>query len=74
MHKIKPGTFTVGTVNSNFEGKVERFVTRDSAFTFMSSVKGTPANWKQFFYDVLAMYNQLGIPMYFLTLSCGDLR
>ena len=40
----------------------------------MSSVKGTPAHWKQFFYDVLAMYKQLGIPTYFLTLSCTDLR
>ena len=40
----------------------------------MSSVKGTPAYWKQFLYDVLAMVKQLGIPTYFLTLSCADLR
>ena len=39
----------------------------------MSSVKGTPY-WKQFLYDVLAMVKQLGIPTYFLTLSCADLR
>ena len=39
----------------------------------MSSVKGTPANWKQFLYDVLAMVEQLGMPTYFLTLSCADL-
>ena len=40
----------------------------------MSSVKGTPEYWKQFLYDVLAMVKQLGIPTYFLTLSCSNLR
>ena len=39
----------------------------------MSSVKGTPY-WKQFLYNVLAMVKQLGIPTYFLKLSCADLR
>ena len=73
MQKIKPGTFTAGTVKSNFKGTRERFVAKDNAFSFMSSVKGTPAYWKQFLFDVLAMVKQLGIPTYFLTLSCGDL-
>ena len=40
----------------------------------MSSVKGTPAYWKQLLFDVLTMVKQLGIPTYFLTLSCADLR
>ena len=40
----------------------------------MSSVKGTPSYWKQFLYDVLAMVKQLGIPTFFLTLSCADLK
>ena len=74
MHKIKPGTLTAGTVKSNFKGTRERFVAKDNAFSFMSSVKGTPAYWKQFLFDVLAMVKQLGTPTYFLTLSCGDLR
>ena len=74
MHKIKPGTLKAGTVKSNFKRTIERFVASDNAFSFMSSVKGTPAYWKQFLYDVLAMVKQLGIPTYFLTLSCADLR
>ena len=37
-------------------------------------VKGTPAYWKKFLYEVLAMVKQLGIPTFFLTLSCADLR
>ena len=40
----------------------------------MSSVKGTPAYWKQFLYDVLVIGKQLRIPMYFLILPCTDLR
>ena len=39
----------------------------------MSSVKGTPANWKQLLYDVLAMVEELGMPTHFLALSCADL-
>ena len=34
----------------------------------------TPAYWKRFLFDVLAMVKQLGIPTFFLTLSCADLR
>ena len=74
MHNVKPGALTTGTVKSNFKGRIERFVARDNAFSFMSSAKGTPAYWKQFLFDVLAMVKQLGIPTYFLTLSCADLR
>ena len=40
----------------------------------MSSVKGTPAYWKQFLFEVLAMVKQLEMPNYFLTLSCANLR
>ena len=68
MHKIKPGTLAVGMVKNNFKGVIGRFVASDNAFLFMSSVKGTPAYWKKFLYDVLAMFKQLGIPTYFLTL------
>ena len=74
MHKIKPGTLTAGPVKSNFRETVERFVASDNAFSFMRSVKGTPACRKQFLYNVLAMVKQLGIPTYFLTLLRADLR
>ena len=49
MRKIKPDTLTAGTVKSNFKGTVEKFVARDNAFSFMSSVKGTPAYWNSFY-------------------------
>ena len=74
MHKVKPGQLTAGTIKQNYRGTIDRYVASDNAFSFMSQVKGTPAYWKQFLFDVLAMVKQLGIPTYFLTLSCADLR
>ena len=68
MHKIKPDALAVGMVKNNFQRVTERLLASDNAFLFMSSVKGTPAYWKKFLYDVLAMFKQLGIPTYFLTL------
>ena len=53
MHKSKLGTLTVGTINSNFKQTVEKFVAKDNAFPFLSSVKGPPAYWKQFLYGAL---------------------
>ena len=38
----------------------------------MAIVKRTPANWKQFLYEFLAMFKKLGIPKFFFTLSCAD--
>ena len=40
----------------------------------MRSVLGIPAYWKHFLYEELAMVKQLGMPTYFLTLSCADLK
>ena len=40
----------------------------------MSSIKGTPAYWKNVFHQVLAMVKKLGTATFFLTLSCADLR
>ena len=40
----------------------------------MNYVKGSPAFWKRFQIDVLAMIIQLGCPTLFVTLSCADLR
>ena len=70
MNKTKPDTLTAGTVKNNFKRTIERFVASDNGFSFMSSVKETPAYWKQFVYDVFAMVKQLGIPTYFLTVMC----
>ena len=72
MHKIKPGALSARTVKNNFKGTTERFVASDNAPSFMSSVRGTPACWKQFLYYLLAMVKQLRRPTCFLTLPCAD--
>ena len=42
MQKTKPSTLIAGTIKTSFNGTINRFVPRDNAFSFMSSVKGTP--------------------------------
>ena len=59
--------------NSRFNETVKQWVSNDHAFRFMSSIKGTPSNWKKFKSEVLAMVKQLGAPtFFFLTLSYAD--
>ena len=38
MHKTKPGALTTGTVKSSFKGTKKKFVSRENAFLFVSSV------------------------------------
>ena len=58
----------------DFKNTVKSFLAEENAYTFMNSIKGSPAYWKNMLSDVLAMVKQLGIPSFFLTLSCADLR
>ena len=74
MRKVASNNLTAGMLCSNFKEKVKDFIASDQAFTFMSGIKGTPAYWKKFLFDVLAMVRQLGCPTFFMTLSSADLR
>ena len=74
MRKVASNSLTAGMLNRNFKEKVKEFIATDKAFSFMNCIKGTPAYWKKFLYEVLAMVKQLGVPTFFLTLSCADLR
>lgn len=74
MIKTKLGAITARVVKKDFKITIEKFVASGSVFSFMSSIKGTPAYWKQFLYDVIAIVRQTGIPKYFLLLSCADPR
>ena len=77
MRKVSGASLHAGLFDkssTSFRESVQKFVESDSAFRFMNSIKGTPAYWKKFKSEVLAMVKQLGIPTFFLTLSCADLR
>ena len=41
---------------------------------YSSMKKGTPVYWQKSKSEFLAMVNQLGVPTFFLTLSCADLK
>ena len=53
--------------NSCFIETVKQWVSNDHAFRFMSSIKGTPSNWKKFKSEVSAMVKQLGAPTFFFS-------
>ena len=61
-------------LSHNFSDTMKSFTANDEGFHFMNTIKDTPTYWKRFIYEVLAMVKQLGIPMFFMTLSCADLH
>ena len=74
MKKVSGEALTANMFQENFKETVKSFLAEENAYTFMNSIKGSPAYWKSMLSDVLAMVKQLGIPSFFLTLSCADLR
>ena len=74
MKKVGGNQLNAGMLSQNFKEKVKEFVSNDQGYSFMNTIKGTPAYWKRFLQEVLAMMKQLGLPTFFLTLSCADLR
>ena len=74
MPKFSPDTPKAGMLNRNFKETVRQFIGNDKAYNFMNSIKGTPAYWKKFMHEVMAMVKQLGVSPFFLILSCADLR
>ena len=74
MKKVDSTGITAGMFNVNYKQTIQEFLAADRGFSFMKNIKGSPAYWKNFLYDVLAMVKQLGLPTYFITLSCADLR
>ena len=74
MQKIKSSNLTAGILSQNYTYTIKSLIAKDEAFNLMNTLKGTPAYWKRFQLEVLAMIKQLGLPTFFITLSCADLR
>ena len=74
LKKVCTGRITAGMLPHNFSDTVKSFVANDEAYHSMNTIKGTAACWKRFLYEVLAIVKQLGIPTFFMTLSCADLH
>ena len=69
MQKIKSNNLTAGTLSQNYTETIKSLIVNDEAFNFMNTLKGTPAYWKRFQIEVLAMIKQLDLPTFFITLS-----
>ena len=54
--------------------KLKGMVCQDQAYLLLRQIPGTPPYWQKFMYEVIAMVKQLGIPTWFMSLSCADLR
>ncbi|XP_028414140.1 uncharacterized protein LOC114537203 [Dendronephthya gigantea] len=73
MKKIQGQPVTASEIKSNVN-KLKGLICQDQAYLFLRQIPGTPPYWQKFMYEVVAMVKQLGIPTWFMTLSCADLR
>lgn len=68
------GNVTAGMLSTSRSSTVKSLIVSDSGYMFINTIKGSPAYWKRFQLEALAMIRQLGCPTFFLTLSAADLR
>ena len=73
MKKIHGQPLTASSIRSDRE-HLENLISKDQAYLFMRQIPASPPYWQNFMYEVVAMVKQLGIPTWFMTLSCADLR
>ena len=55
MKKVVSNTLTVGMLNNNFQQTVKDFTVPVTTYSFMPSIKGTPAYRKKFMHEILTM-------------------
>ena len=65
---------TAQILTNKFSETMRTFLSKNEAYQFMDNINGTPAYWKKISCEVLSMVKQLGLPIFFMTLSCPDLQ
>ena len=73
LKKVHGQFVTASQIRSNVQ-TLQNLICKDQAYLFLRQIPGTPPYWQRFMYEVVAMVKQLGIPTWFMTLSCADLR
>ena len=73
LKKVHGQSVTASQVKSNSQA-FQNLLLQDQAYLFLRQIPGSPPYWQKFMYEVVAMVKQLGIPTWFMTLSCADLR
>ena len=74
LKKMHGQPLTASQIRSNNMQNLHNLICQDQAYLFLRQIPGTPPYWQKFMYEVVAMVKQLGIPTWFMTLSCADLR
>ena len=73
LKKVHDQPVTASHIRPNVQ-TLQNLICQDQAYLFLRQIPGTPPYWQRFMYEVVAMVKQLGIPTWFMTLSCADLR
>ena len=73
LKKVHDQPITASHIRSSVQ-TLQNLICQDQAYLFLRQIPGTPPYWQRFMYEVVAMVKQLGIPTWFMTLSCADLR
>ena len=73
LKKVHGQNVTASQVRTNTQ-ILQNLISQDQAYLFPRQIPGSPPYWQKFMYEVVAMVKQLGIPTWFMTLSCADLR
>ena len=50
MKKVQTKNLTAGMLSENFESTVKSFIAKDEGYSFMNTIKGTPAYRKRFLF------------------------
>ena len=74
LKKVSVQRLTASQVRNMSSNTMNHLIFSDQAYYFMKNIPGSPAYWKTFLFDVLAMIKQLGPPTWWMTFSCPDLR
>ena len=72
LKKIHGQSTTASQVKSNTQD-FQNLLLQGQAYLFLRQIPGSPY-WQKFMFEIVAMVKQIGIPTWFFTLSCADLR
>lgn len=68
LKKVLGHSLTASQVRSNKQ-ILQNLISQDQAYLFLRQIPGSAPYWQKFMYEVVGMVKQLGMPMWFMTLS-----
>ena len=73
LKKVHGQSVTASQLRAN-PYRLVNLTCEDQAYLFQRQIPAGTPYWKKFMREVIAMVKQLGIPTWFMTLSCAHLR